>query len=713
MQALAILFGALFTVASAIGLGGCVLGKDCEEVSVRFVCGSALLSLAVFLLCSLGLAYPTAFLLAGAGACGAGLRVRPLQVRRPGLTYFFLAIFAVYFVLYFFNAMAPESSPDGAAYHLGLVSRYLRDHGFHRNADSIYAMMPGGIEMLFLFAFAFGKHSAAAMVHFAFLLALVRQVFRHGLDIGKFSTATCAATLVFASPLVGVDATSAYNDVALAAVGFTLFRLLLMWEARPSPRLVVAIGLVAGFAVATKYTGWLAIPYALVWVGRKHWRNVLPAGMAAASVLGPWLLRNWIWYRNPLAPFFNQMFPNPWVMVGFEKIYRRMLATYELPSLWQLPMQVTTYGKLAGLLGPVFLLAPIALLALRSRAGRPLLLGALVFGANYFSNIGARFLIPSLPFVALAMALIFSQIPYLALAVAVIHAWISWPSHVVKYCAPEAWHLSKVIWKEALRIRPEEPYLESHLLYYGVDRMIERSAAPGSTVFTFKPIPEAYTSRRILVEYQSAENKISGAILWTAFEPEYAPTWRLRFRFPRQPLSAILVVQTGTGESQWSIHELRIRDGAAELPRASRWRLTAHPYPWGIQEAFDNSLATFWMCGSMLEPGQFASVRFGKLETADGVDIETAPNQLELKLRLEGQGAEGQWKTLAAAPEVGDAPRPLGLRRAVAEELKRRGIDYVLVFDSDVGADDMRENTDLYGIRPVGEYKGARLYQLP
>jgi len=25
----------------------------------------------------------------------------------------------------------------------------------------------------------------------------------------------------------------------------------------------------------------------------------------------------------------------------------------------------------------------------------------------------------------------------------------------------------------------------------------------------------------------------------------------------------------------------------------------------------------------------------------------------------------------------------------------------------------MRENADIYGIRQVGEYKGARLYQLP
>jgi len=60
-------------------------------------------------------------------------------------------------------------------------------------------------------------------------------------------------------------------------------------------------------------------------------------------------------------------------------------------------MQVTTSGHLGGLLGPVFLLAPLALFSLRRKEGRRLLLAALVFGANYFDNIGTRFLIPSLP----------------------------------------------------------------------------------------------------------------------------------------------------------------------------------------------------------------------------------------------------------------------------------------------------------------------------
>jgi hypothetical protein len=394
-----------------------------------------------------------------------------------------------------------------------------------------------------------------------------------------------------------------------------------------------------------------------------------------------------------------------------------MMAIYQLKSRWEIPMQVTTYGSLSGLLGPVFLLAPLGLVALRRKEGRQLWLAALVFSLNYFSNIAARFLIPSMPFVALSIALALSAVPRLAIGVAMLSAVLSWPAIVARYAHPDAWRLLRIPWKEALRLRPEESYLERRLEHYGIDRLIERKTAPGSTVFTFVPVPEAYTSRHIRVEYQSASNQIAGKILSTAAAPEYAPTWRLRFLFPRQTLRGLRVVQTNRGnrgsEDTWSIHEFRIYDGERELPRAARWRLTAQPYPWGIQDAFDNSLVTFWLCGETLQPGQFVAVDFHGEQTADSVVLEAAPNQWAVRLKLEGQDAAGRWQLLAAAATPGDAPRPLGLRRAVADELKRRGIDYLLVFDTDNGADDLRLNADLWGMRAVGDYKGARLYQLP
>jgi hypothetical protein len=754
VQPLAILFGAAFTCAVSLALGGLLLRDACRDPGVRLVSGAALLSLLVCALCGAGLVYPLVLLAIGFLAIGAAVKVgqgwgglaggAPAPRRYTAMRILWGIAFGMYLVLYLANAMAPETSPDGAGYHLGLVSRYLREHGFVRITDNLYAAMPGGVEMLFLFAFAFGKHSAAALVHFAFLLALVWQIFSYARRRGFPVVGASAALVVFASPVAGIDGTSAYNDVAVAAIAFTLFHLLEIWDEARNPRLLAAIGLVAGFAFAAKYTAWPAVAYAVGFVvakapsgvatrrvsrlpqraPRSGWmccsKAVLPVAACAAVAMAPWLLKNWIYLHNPVAPFFNRQFPNPYVMTGFEDIYRKMMAMYHLKSRWEIPMQVTTYGSVSGLLGPVFLLAPLGLMALRRKEGRHLWLAALVFSVNYFSNIAARFLIPPMPFVALALALALSAVPcmpFMAVAVAVLSAALSWPSVVPRYAHGDAWRLLRIPWREALRIRPEEGYLERRLEHYGVDRLIEGKTAPDSTVFTFVPIPEAYTSRHIRVEYQSASNQIAGKILWTAAAPEYAPTWRLRFRFPRQTLRGLRVVQTNGSangsEDTWSIHEFRIYQGERELTRAAQWRVTAQPYPWSIQDAFDNSLATFWLAGETLEPGQFVEVDFHGEQMADSVVLEAAPNQWGARLKLEGQDAAGRWQLLAAAPTPGDAPRPLGLRRAVAAELKRRGIDYLLVFDTDNGADDLRLNADLWGMRAVGDYKGARLYQLP
>ena len=41
-----------------------------------------------------------------------------------------------------------------------------RNHGFAWDYHSMYSYLSQGTEMLFLMAFAFGRHSAAALVHF-------------------------------------------------------------------------------------------------------------------------------------------------------------------------------------------------------------------------------------------------------------------------------------------------------------------------------------------------------------------------------------------------------------------------------------------------------------------------------------------------------------------------------------------------------------------
>lgn len=174
-QAFYILFGAAFTVAVSLSAGllllrglGLQLYRT-EERLLAFVTGAACLSALVFSLTMLHLAHKGVFLAVGllliAIAVWRGVhrsQGEPLPPLSRLWKILFGIVFALYTVLYFFNAMAPEMSPDGSAYHLGLVAWYMREHGFPRITTNIYANLSQGIEMLYLYAFAFGRHSAAA-----------------------------------------------------------------------------------------------------------------------------------------------------------------------------------------------------------------------------------------------------------------------------------------------------------------------------------------------------------------------------------------------------------------------------------------------------------------------------------------------------------------------------------------------------------------------
>jgi hypothetical protein len=653
LQPLSILFGAGFTVAVGYSFGALILKRSHPDPAVRFVTGSALLSALVFLAGALDLFYPSVFLLLG-GTAIVLARAEWRELRFPKFGRNWL-IFVPFLVLYLANAMAPEISFDGSRYHLGFVARYIREHGIHPIRESLYAGFPQGVEMLYAFAFAFGRHSAAAVVHLAFLVALTWQVFTWTRREGGEVAGLCAAFLVFASPLMGVDGSSAYVDVAVAAIAFTLFQLL-------ETRAFFAAGMLAGFAFAAKYTAFLAVPYA-VWRSRR-----LKVAAVAALVILPWLVKDAVWFHNPVAPFFNRYFLNQYVTASFEKEYR---AAQILPTN---PLQLTVWGSSGGLFGPVFLLAPLALVGLRWR----LLGAAAVFGLAFFWNTGARFLIPSLAFVAIAMCLPLARYPKILFAIMGLHAVLSWPTVVRRYCHADAWRLDKVTYREALRIKPEEGFLESNLPLYGATRMLDRATPTGSVIFTEVPIPEAYTSRDVRVAYQSASNIVARRVWFSGFVPEHAPVWQTTFRFAPRIRDSINLRESGP--TNWSVHELFAYEGGRKI---------------------DRGLTSLWMSG---DAGESVRVNFGGPQRIDRVVVITAMDQPDARLSLDG---------IEAAVSYGQLPTPPDLRRKAAMELRRRGFTHFLAFDGEFGADDLRARASDWDITQVAEYKGARLYQLP
>jgi hypothetical protein len=729
-QPVYILFGAAFTVAASYALGRILLSRlraglfREEERLFSFLCGSALWSMTVFALCAAGLVYKGTLLGFGTAAMLSAWRLGAWRTRGDALLpldgrYKRAAIAAVvpFFVLYLVNAMAPEMSPDGSTYHLGLVGRYYRERGFTRITTHMYANLSQGIEMLYLSAYAFGRHSAAPVTHMAFQAALPLAMLTYARRFGFPGAGLAAALLVYLSPVVGVDGTTAYNDVAVAAVIFACFYLLQIWLAAPSMALAAVTGLMAGFAFGSKYTAFVAMPMVggvMLWKARRL-RPALIATGCALLMSAPWLVKNAVTVGNPVSPFFNRIFPNPYVSIAFEDEYKQHMRNYTgLRGYWDIPLEVTVRGHaLCGLLGPVFLLAPLALLAWKRPHGKRLLGAALLFGSVYAANIGTRFLIPALPFAALAMGHVITRVPAVAGVLLLAHSLSAWPDIMKQYCAQYAWRLDRVHWRPALRIETEDGFLRRLWPGYAVARMVEDYVPPGERVLSFNQIPESYTSREVLVVYQSAGNAVLGGIQWTPLIPDYQPTRHLVFPITAPPVRRMRIVQTAAHPvDRWTVSELRVYHKGREIPRGPRWRLTASVNPWYIRDAFDNSGVTSWDSFEPLKPGMFIQVDFGAALDVSEVVVESAPVEQNSGVRLEGETAPGVWTVLAEKPRVREAAPPLGMRREAAQEIRQRGVNWLLIADGDFFADDYLKNQKMWGVRLLGNQGGSKLYRI-
>ncbi len=713
-HALSILFGAGFTVATAWSLGRLAFDRlrlrfqALEHELLAGVVGAAMLSVVIFGLCCLGLAYTAVFVVLGVAVIGLGWR---LPVTRgaiwPGKVW--LGVFGVYAVVYLVNAVAPEYSPDGQTYHLGLVYRFFREHGFHKITTSFYANMPLGLEMLFLQAFSLGRQSAAAVVECCALLALPFLVFCYGCRIGQRVAGSGAALLVFLSPIAGFAGSTAYNDIGLTLAGFGAFYLTEIWRADPDAEenkwLPVAMGLAAGFCFAIKYTGFPAGLYVVGVVAWKRRPKALALVLGAAALVAlPWLVKNWIYVGNPVAPFLNRLFPNPYVHVTFEEFIRTWYRRYDVADLRQWFWLVTVSGRLGGQLGPWFLLAPVGLAALKWKEGRVVLLAAAVFVIPYPQNIAARFLLPALPFIALAMALVLVRWRVALVGVVAVAAVLAWPGLTGRYETGGNVRLTGVPWKAALRKIPQDQFLAEHSLQWTTGQLLDMYVPAGRRVLSTTPVGEAYSKTDVMVTYQAAEGELLQDVLTIPMDGGLQPTLLTRYRFPAMTGEVRLLQTAESRTDVWSIGEIRYFSGDHKVKPTG---LGAAPNPFDIALLVDGNLATRWLAWEPSRAGQRVTAWFGDGVSVDRVEVLTSHDQGKLGMRVEGCcGA------VVAAVEKQMQALPGDIRKDATKVLREHGISYLLVDDGNWIAGDIRSAPERWNMKFLAERGGNRLYVL-
>jgi hypothetical protein len=428
-------------------------------------------------------------------------------------------------------------------------------------------------------------------------------------------------------------------------------------------------------------------------------------------MIAPWTLRNWFWLGNPFAPFFNSWFPNPYYHAGMERIYADGLRHYVgIKHYWQIPLQLTLRGSFVeSIFSPVFLLAPLALFALRLKSGRRLLLAALIFALPAYFNVGARFLIPAAPFLALAMGIALAEFPGVLPALALFHALVCWPPVVSTYCDRWAWRVSAFPARVALRLDPVTPFIQANVGDWALKVPIELEVPPGEPIFSFAGRSDAYIDRDIIVSYESTLGNLAQDILWT--RDGHNPQSAAHFKFLPVTTRGVRVVNNATSDEFWTVSEMHLRSQGRELPRSPAWRLSAWPNGWEVQLAFDNSYATRWSTWQGISPHARLQVEFPVAQRLDEVVLEWDPAwkaHLQVEILLDS----GRWVALTDTPENVKFEAPPGIRRATTRDLKALGFRYLLVNDDDAVCADMKKYPAYWDVTQLAEANGTHFYRI-
>jgi hypothetical protein len=691
---LSILFGAFLALGVAWALGNLCLRRLPAPRTIVLAVGAAAESYLVFLLLLAGAANRITFALVGLGCAAllARLRVRAPRFEEPaktpagraalGLT---AAALAFYGALYLVNALAPEIQPDAAGYHLGLVSEYVRTGRFPSRVG-FYEMMPQGLEMLFVPAFAFGRHSAAKLVQFAFLLATLPLM----LGVGRRlhlpdGAALAAAAIYFCAPVVGVSGTCAYNDAALVFFVLATLYLLLVWRDARDTRYLAAAGVTAGFCYAIKMPGLVVLPLALAFViaetraiRRETAVPLLAAGLAA---IAPWMLRDVIMTGNPVAPLFNRIFPNPYFHVGIEKELAGGLGSLSGMAPWRIPWELAMGGRFQGILGPVFLAAPLGLLALRRRAGRLCWLAAVLLAAPWLWNAGTRFLMPSLPFLALALVMALPK-PAVWACIAVQAAGC-WPQVIGFYDREHIWRLHDWPWRAALRIEPENDYLWNRLDDYKIARVLEHDTKPGERIFSLISVATAYTDREVLQFWHSAQAQQLNDTLRLVSVYRNESFFEVRAGWPARPLWGVRIRVTQSYPADWCIHDIMLFSGEYRIFNSPQWRLRARPNVWELPLALDENQATCWRTWEPMRAGMYVEAAFDRAQVLSGAVMTSHTPIYHVPFEFYGRGRDG-WRLLTDRPDVVLKPLP-DLRLAASRAIRNAGFQYILAATGEEG----------------------------
>jgi hypothetical protein len=286
----------------------------------------------------------------------------------------------------FLCASLPPVAVDELNHHLAVPRKILEEGGSVLFLDNIYAYFPAFGEMLFLLGLGVAGELAARLFHAVFGLVVTLAIYGFSRRYLSIREASWSVAVFLSVPSVMVILPWAYVDLMFTAFAFVAVALLIEFFDTRQIKWVMLSGVMAGGALATKYTGLQLVLLLVLLVFVEHVTSrpktfpiaALVLAAVASAIVAPYLWRNWQQTGWPLFPFPLGPFGlRPEINWDADRadLFLTMLASYgssAIPigpaGLWdslvapafvfQRALQRSPVGC-DGVVGPVFLLTPL------------------------------------------------------------------------------------------------------------------------------------------------------------------------------------------------------------------------------------------------------------------------------------------------------------------------------------------------------------------
>jgi len=219
----------------------------------------------------------------------------------------------------------PPVSRDALTHHLFVPKLYIKHGGIYEIPNIPFSYYPMNLDLLYLIPLYFSNDIIPKLIHFIFALLTAWLIFGYIKKRIDSKYGLFGALFFLSIPIIVKLSITVYVDLGLIFFTTASLLLILKWLETAKIKWLVVSAVMCGLALGTKYNGLITLflltlfipPAYLRYPGKGPKNQLRAVGYSLSFLLisllifSPWMIRNYVWTKNPVYPLYNRLWNPP------------------------------------------------------------------------------------------------------------------------------------------------------------------------------------------------------------------------------------------------------------------------------------------------------------------------------------------------------------------------------------------------------------------